>query len=73
MINLKTIVLLIALCFLGTITKAQVPNYKTRINYLYTGINSKLKDQKTGLYFETTDSIKKENPHSWLWPLCALV
>ncbi len=73
MINLKTIVLLTGLSFIGAITKAQVPDYKTRINYLYTGINSKLKDQKTGLYFETTDSIKKENPHSWLWPLCALV
>lgn len=52
---------------------AQLPDYKTRIRYLYDGINSKLKDQKAGLYYETTDSIQKENPHSWLWPLCALI
>ncbi|MDO3643923.1 glycoside hydrolase family 76 protein [Mucilaginibacter sp. L3T2-6] len=53
--------------------KAQLPDYKTRINYLYAGINNKLSDKKTGLYYETTDSTKNENLHSWLWPLCALI
>lgn len=53
--------------------KAQLPDYKTRINYLYAGINNKLSDKNTGLYFETTDSAKNENKHSWLWPLCALI
>src|ERR1700750_2432816 len=64
-----------ALCistFLCTV-KAQLPDYKTRINYLYAAINNKLSDKKTGLYYETTDSAKNENPHSWLWPLCALI
>ena len=28
---------------------------------------------KTGLYYETNDSIKNEHPHSYLWPLCALI
>ena len=53
--------------------KAQLPDYQTRISYLYTGISNKLSDKKTGLYYETTDSAKNENPHSWLWPLCALI
>jgi rhamnogalacturonyl hydrolase YesR len=68
----KTTLLLFSISFC-LVVKAQLPDYKTRINYLYSGINSKLKDQKAGLYFETTDSAKNENPHSWLWPLCALI
>jgi len=52
---------------------AQLPDYNSRIQYLYNGIYSKLSDKKTGLYFETTDTINKENLHSWLWPLCALI
>jgi uncharacterized protein YyaL (SSP411 family) len=43
----------------------------SHIHMLYDNINSRLKDGKTGLYYETTDSAKNENPHSWLWPLCA--
>jgi hypothetical protein len=68
----KTTLLLFSICFC-IVAKAQLPDYKTRINYLYTGINSELTDKKNGLYFETTDSAKNENPHSWLWPLCALI
>lgn len=48
-------------------------DYKNHIDELYKNINTKLRNQKAGLYFETTDSIKKENLHSWLWPLCALI
>jgi hypothetical protein len=68
----KSTLLLFTVFFCVT-TKAQMPDYKTRIKYLYAGINSKLTDQKNFLYFETTDSTKNENPHSWLWPLCALI
>lgn len=67
------ITLICAAFLLLNTAKAQLPDYKTRIHYLYTGINHKLKDKKKGLYFETTDSSKNENPHSWLWPLCALI
>ncbi|WP_094570644.1 glycoside hydrolase family 76 protein [Mucilaginibacter xinganensis] len=68
----KTIILLLSAFFSITV-KAQLPDYKTRIKYLYEGINKQLTDKKNGLYYETTDSAKNENPHSWLWPLCALI
>lgn len=71
--NYKTVVLLGLVCCSAVYTKAQAPDYKRRVNLLYQGINSKLKDPQTGLYYETTDSVKKENLHSWLWPLCALI
>jgi hypothetical protein len=50
---------------------ARAQDYGARIKLLQQGIANKLIDNKTGLYYETTDSIQKENPHSWLWPLCA--
>lgn len=65
--------LLLATVCLAMQVKAQLPNYNSRIAVLYKGINDKLTDHKTGLYFETTDSVRKENPHSWIWPLCALI
>ncbi|GAC1424590.1 MAG: glycoside hydrolase family 76 protein [Chitinophagaceae bacterium] len=52
---------------------AQSPGYTTRIKILYTAINSRLKEKGKDLYFETTDSSKNENPHVWLWPLCAFI
>ncbi|MEO5683961.1 MAG: glycoside hydrolase family 76 protein [Chitinophagaceae bacterium] len=63
----------LALLILSCTAHAQLPGYTTRINYLYKGINTMLTDKKKGLYFETTDTLRKENPHSWLWPLCALL
>ncbi len=71
--NFKPIVLIFSACFFHNVTKAQLPDYKTRIHYLYEDINSRLKDPKADLYYETTDSAKNENPHSWLWPLCAFI
>lgn len=52
---------------------AQSSNFEGHIPEITKNIDLFLKDGKTGLYFETTDSVQKENPHSWLWPLCALV
>ncbi len=48
-------------------------DYKSRITALQTAIDAKLRDTKGGLYYETTDSAKNENKHSWLWPLTALL
>ncbi|WP_462267197.1 glycoside hydrolase family 76 protein [Mucilaginibacter sp.] len=67
-LSLLTVVLL-----LGTAFGQALPAYPERIQRLNTALNARLKDTKTGLYFETTDSAKNENLHSWLWPLCALV
>lgn len=53
--------------------KEKTANFKAYTSTIHKNINLLLRDPKTGLYFETTDSIQKENPHSWLWPLCALV
>jgi len=53
--------------------QAQTIPYRERIKMLDRNIGLYLKDKKTGLYFETTDSVGKENKYSWLWPLCALI
>ncbi len=53
--------------------KAQLPDYNARIKILYEVINNKFRDSAKHLYYETNDSIKMENPHSWLWPLCAYI
>jgi hypothetical protein len=53
--------------------KAQLPDYRSRINLLYQQINAKLSDETSGLYYETTDTAKNENKHSFLWPLCAYI
>ncbi|MDB5112355.1 MAG: glycoside hydrolase [Mucilaginibacter sp.] len=70
--KLKTILFLIIGCASGLV-KAQAPDYKTRIDLLDKAINKKLRNTKNDLYLETVDSTKNPNPHSWLWPLCALV
>jgi len=69
----KALILFLLWGFSAGLAKAQMPDYKTRIQLLHKGISKKLKDQQSGLYYETTDSVKKENLHSWLWPLCALI
>ncbi|WP_225874736.1 glycoside hydrolase family 76 protein [Pedobacter hiemivivus] len=59
--------------FIGLNLHAQSIPYGERIKTLNRNIDLYLKDNKTGLYFETTDSVRKENKYSWLWPLCALI
>ncbi len=54
-------------------TTAQSPDYKARIHSLNNAINTRLTDQSTGLYYETTDTAKNDNKHSYLWPLCAYI
>jgi beta-galactosidase len=53
-------------------TRAQAPDYRSRITNLYHVINDHLRDSAAGLYYET-DSTVNENTHSWLWPLCAYI
>ena len=67
---MKTLALLLALL---SGSKAFAQEYGNHIRDLYSGINTRLKDEKKGLYRETTDTVKRENVHSWLWPLCALI
>lgn len=57
----------------ASVVAVQGPNYKTKAEETYKNINRYFTDRKTGLYFETTDTVHRENIHSWLWPLCALV
>lgn len=47
-------------------------DYKNAANVLYNGIQKHFYEPATNLYFETT-GVQRENKHSWLWPLCALV
>lgn len=48
-------------------------DYAQRIRIIQNNINQYFYDAKTGLYIETTDKSKNEHPHSYLWPLCALI
>lgn len=65
------------LVFMATALQARVfaqsSGFAGYTSTIHKNIDLLLKDGKTGLYFETTDAVQKENPHSWLWPLCALV
>jgi Glycosyl hydrolase family 76 len=63
-------------CFLITtlsFSQQDKATYLERINTINTNINHLFYEPKTGLYYETNDSIKNEHPHSYLWPLCALI
>lgn len=53
--------------------KAQTADYNKRIKKIHHNINAYLYDASQELYYETTDSAHNPNPHSWLWPLCALI
>ncbi len=65
---------LLLTCILSSaLARAQSPGYDNRIRLLYSAIADKLTDNSTGLYFETTDTVHRENIHSWLWPLCGLI
>lgn len=46
--------------------------YKERVKIIHDNIKKYFTDDKQGLYYEST-GLQKENPHSWLWPLCGLI
>ncbi|TLU99333.1 glycoside hydrolase family 76 protein [Dyadobacter luticola] len=57
---------------LHQIARAQSePDYKARMGQIMWNIQKHFYEPSTGLFFETTG--KNEKPHSYLWPLCALV
>jgi len=61
------------LLFISGSVSAQSKEYDNRIQLLYAAIDQRLTDHRQGLYFETVDTVHRENVHSWLWPLCALL
>jgi len=69
----KYLLSIIFVCVVLNNCDAQTRGYASHINELYAAISNKLTDQKAGLYLESTDTAKKENAHSWLWPLCAMI
>lgn len=74
--NRRKIIFTVLVFMTGSVTPAafaQKSDFEQHVSDINNNINLRLKDGKTGLYFETTDAVQKENPHSWLWPLCALV
>ena len=70
----RTVLFVISAC-ITTLLFAQPknPDFKQRTILIQNNIDNRFYDAKTGLYIETTDSSKNEHPHSFLWPLCALV
>jgi len=72
----KTHYLLLCFVFpmlLAAHANAQKTEDKMRISLLYRQINHQLRDSTSGLYYETTDTAKNQNRHSYLWPLCAYI
>jgi len=57
---------------LSAFAQTNKKDYQERIDIIHKNINQYFKDQEKGLYYETVGK-QKENPHSWLWPLCALI
>jgi uncharacterized protein YyaL (SSP411 family) len=51
---------------------AKPVNYRQAVDVLYKGIQTRFYEPQTNLYLETT-GVQRENKHSWLWPLCALI
>jgi DUF1680 family protein len=49
----------------------QSPDYQTRINVINQNISKVFYEPETGLYKETNG--RDDKPHSYLWPLCALM
>lgn len=47
--------------------------YHDRISVINKNIYTRFYEAKSGLFYETNDSSKNEHPHSYLWPLCALI
>ncbi len=71
---LKTIAFVLSVVASSFVFAQSVQNdYRQHIRAIENNINKYFYDEKTGLYIETTDSSKNEHPHSYLWPLCALV
>src|SRR4051812_12698739 len=72
---MKTTCTFLVCLFTVTLSFSQ-PNKTTfleRINTIDSNIKHLFYEPKTGLYYETNDSTKNEHPHSYLWPLCALI
>ncbi len=72
---MKKIIVSVLFFFAANCLFSQSSNtgYQQRISLIEKNINSHFYDPKTGLYIETTDTAKNEHPHSFLWPLCALI
>lgn len=66
-------------CFFGLLLMVSISGvfgqgvYKDRAQALYGNIYRTYYDSKSGLFTETNNKDADEKPHSYLWPLCALV
>ncbi len=71
---LKTIAFIVCIFAVPSLFAQSIKNdYQQCIRTIQNNINQYFYDAKGGLYIETTDSSKNEHPHSYLWPLCALI
>jgi len=64
--------LLLTACF--TIkAQAQSSSYKDKIDLIHKNIYEQFYDASEGLFLETNDPKHNDKPHSFLWPVCALI
>jgi DUF1680 family protein len=65
------LILFIAVVLSGEGYAQSVPDYKARMGQIMWNIQKSFYEPSTGLFVETNG--KNEKPHSYLWPLCALL
>jgi hypothetical protein len=68
--------LFLYLLLLASLTvQAQRPSssYKERVGLIHKNIYGEFYDAREGLFLETNDSLHNDKPHSYLWPVCALI
>ncbi|WP_343668363.1 glycoside hydrolase family 76 protein [Chitinophaga sp.] len=64
--------LMMLLCLHSSIFAQSSANQK-HADTLWSAVTKNLYDAPNKLYYETTNKEKRENPHSYLWPLCGLI
>lgn len=70
---MKHFKILFFLLFTSLISFGQNPDYRSRVNIIYTNIHRYLSSGQANLFIETTDPDRNEKPVSYLWPVCALI
>lgn len=64
--------LLLVLSVLSITGSGQKPDYKSRIDQIQENITKRFRSPDPDLFIESTDTSKKGNRYSYLWPVCAL-
>ncbi|GEO02712.1 alpha-1,6-mannanase [Adhaeribacter aerolatus] len=70
---MKRILPFLSFCLFLIGTLQAQPDYKGRIKIIHDNIYKEFYNPAAGLFMETNDKSKNDNPYSYLWPLCGLI